>query len=249
MKVVDGRTRFAASDVANFLACRHLIRLDHLAARGRLKPDKPFDVGFEMLVKRGEAHEAAVLARFRADGLDVVEIPQSTDAEAAVATRDALKAGSDVIYQGVLQADRSNGGSALLGRPDFLVRAAVMPQRNSSARGTPAGYEVVDAKLARTAKARAVLQSAFYSGLFEVSTKPRDRCYRTPEIQLLSRPRQLRLRLGGAVAWTAWRPRRRRPHKRHPPSPPRPERGRSGPAGWNLGDPGAQRRGAAAQHA
>jgi hypothetical protein len=97
MKIVDGHTRFAASDLSNFLACRHLIRLDKLSAQGRLKPDKPFDIGFEMLVERGEAHEATVLARFRADGLDVVEVPRTADAEAAAATRDALRSGAHVI--------------------------------------------------------------------------------------------------------------------------------------------------------
>jgi predicted RecB family nuclease len=165
MKIVNGHTRFAASDLSNFLACRHLIRLDNLSAQGRLKPAKPFDIGFEMLVERGEQHEATVLARFRADGLDVVEIPRSADAEAAAATRDALRSGAHVIYQGVLQANPDNGGPALLGRPDFLVRAEMLPQADGVPRETLSGYEVVDAKLARTAKARAVLQTAFYSSL------------------------------------------------------------------------------------
>src|ERR1022692_1992110 len=147
MKIVDGYTRFAASDLSNFLACRHLIRLDNLSAHGRLKPDKAFDVGFEMLVERGEAHEANVLARFRADGLDVVEIPQSGDTEATAATRDALRGGAHVIYQGVLQAKSGNSGQALLGRPDFLVRAEMLPQADGAPRETLLGYEVVDAKL------------------------------------------------------------------------------------------------------
>lgn len=165
MKIVDAQIRFAASDLSNFLACRHLIHLDNLSARGHLKPDKPFDIGFEMLVERGEAHEARVLERFRADGLDVVEIPRSADAEAAAATQGALRSGAHVIYQGVLQATPDDGGPALLGRPDFLVRAEVLPQADGVLQDMVSGYEVVDAKLARTAKARAVLQTAFYSRL------------------------------------------------------------------------------------
>ena len=136
MKIVDGHPRFAASDLSNFLACRHLIRLDNLAALGRLKPDKPFDIGFEMLVERGEAHEARVLGRFRADGLDVVEIPRSSDAEAAAATRDAMRCGAHVIYQGVLQIIPGGGAPALLGRPDFLVRAEMLPQADGVPRET-----------------------------------------------------------------------------------------------------------------
>src|SRR5262249_25537372 len=84
--------------------------------------------------------------------------------DAVAGTRDALRAGAQVIYQGVLRADRSSGGSALIGRPDFLVRADVLPQPDG---GVPrrGGHEVIDAKLARTAKARAVMQSTFYSKL------------------------------------------------------------------------------------
>lgn len=156
--------RFTASDLSNFLACRHLIRLDHLAAHGRLRPEVPFDIGFEKLVERGEEHEAAVLARFRVDGLEVVEIPESNDAEATAATRDALRAGAQVIYQGVLQAT-ADDAAALLGRPDFLVRADLLPRVEPNSSNGLNGYEVVDAKLARTAKARAVLQTAFYSKL------------------------------------------------------------------------------------
>jgi hypothetical protein len=38
MRVIDGQVRLAASDVANFLACRHLTRLDLLHARGIIEP-------------------------------------------------------------------------------------------------------------------------------------------------------------------------------------------------------------------
>jgi predicted RecB family nuclease len=165
MRVIDGHTRLAASDLSNFLACRHLIRLDTLSADGRLKPQNTFDIGFEQLVERGELHEASVLETFRAERLEVAEIPRTDDDTAAVATRAALSAGAAVIYQGVLQSRSDDGHPALLGRPDFLVRSDVLPRPDASVAQPPGGYEVVDAKLARTAKARAVMQSVFYSGL------------------------------------------------------------------------------------
>ena len=165
MKLIGGHVRLSASDTSNFLACRYLIRLDLLAAHGRVKPDKAFDIGFDKLVERGEAHEANVLERFRADGVEVVEIIEPAEAEAAQATWDLLQRGVGVIYQGVLQADATDGGSALLGRPDFLVRADLLPPGEDTRDRTAGRYEVVDAKLARTAKARAVLQTAFYSSL------------------------------------------------------------------------------------
>jgi predicted RecB family nuclease len=164
MKLDNGRLRLSASDVSNYLACRHLTRLDRLAAEGRLRPDKAFDVGFENLVARGEHHEANVLTALRADGLEIVEIPSASDDEAAARTRDALQAGAQVVYQGVLRRAADAGGAALLGRPDFLIRAELLP-RPPGETDRPRGHEVLDAKLARTAKARAILQSAFYSQL------------------------------------------------------------------------------------
>jgi hypothetical protein len=89
MRITGGGLRLVASDVANFLACQHLTRLDLLRARGELHPPHEFDVGFRELVERGEAHERAVLDRFRADGCHVVEIAEATEADAAQATRRA----------------------------------------------------------------------------------------------------------------------------------------------------------------
>ena len=79
MKVTDGRVRVAASDVANFLACRRLTQLDLARARGELRPPREFDIGFQDLVRRGEVHERAVLERFRADGLDVADVSGAED--------------------------------------------------------------------------------------------------------------------------------------------------------------------------
>ena len=166
MKLVDGRLRLAASDVANFVACGHLTRLDLLHAQGQIQPPHAFDIGFKDLVTRGAEHEAAVLARFRSDGLRVAEIPESTpSAEAVAAMLTAIDDGVDVIYQGVLAADGEASGASLLGRPDFLVRAGLLPAPDSEPRPAGVYYEVLDAKLARSAKARAVAQVAFYSDL------------------------------------------------------------------------------------
>ena len=68
MKITDDQLRLSARDDANFLACQHLTRLDLLRARSRLQPPEAFELGFEDLVRRGEAHEQAVLADFRARG-------------------------------------------------------------------------------------------------------------------------------------------------------------------------------------
>ena len=67
MRITDEAVSFSPSDVANFLACRHLTRLDLLSARGELRPTFVKDIGFENLIERGEAHEKSVLERFRKD--------------------------------------------------------------------------------------------------------------------------------------------------------------------------------------
>ena len=69
--------------------------------------------------------------------------------ESADATAAAMRRGADVIYQGTLLVDDR------LGLPDFLIRADLL----GSELGPDPWYEVVDAKLARSAKARAVLQT------------------------------------------------------------------------------------------
>ncbi len=170
MRIIDERVRLSASDVANFLACRHLTRLDLLRARGAITPPRAYDAGFEDLVRRGEQHEKEVLQGFRDRGLHVVEITverQNVDLGGAV-TAAALSSGVDVIYQAVLTRDPTDGQPRLLGYPDFLVRANLLNAPDSEPRpdvNGGSGYEVIDAKLARTAKGRAVAQTAFYSQL------------------------------------------------------------------------------------
>jgi predicted RecB family nuclease len=161
MKIIEGGLRVAASDVANFLACQQLTQLDLGAARGALRPPHGVDLGFEDLVRRGEEHERAVLERFRADGYEVADLGGIWDRGEATAA--AIRDGVGVVYQGTLTGD--GDGVALLGRPDFLVRADLLPAPDGEPRPDGRHYEVVDAKLARTAKARAVLQTAFYSHL------------------------------------------------------------------------------------
>jgi uncharacterized protein len=157
VRIIDGRLRIAASDVANFVACRHLTRLDLAAEYGLVSAPIIDDVGAEALAERGLEHERQVLEGFQALGWSVGD-PRTGDRDRrreADATAAAMRRGVHVIYQGTLLADDC------LGLPDFLIRADLL----GSPMGSDPGYEVVDAKLARSAKARAVLQAAFYSEL------------------------------------------------------------------------------------
>jgi uncharacterized protein len=115
VRLLDGVVRVSASDLSNFLACRHLTRLDAAVAKGLVAKPHLKDVGFEQLVKRGEDHERGVLAGFRAKGWDIREIPSGNDDEAVQQTLVALDAGVEVVYQGALRdGDR-------FGLPDLVA--------------------------------------------------------------------------------------------------------------------------------
>jgi hypothetical protein len=48
MRISDGQLQLAATDLSNFLACRHLTRLDTLKSQGYLSPAKQSGVGFRI---------------------------------------------------------------------------------------------------------------------------------------------------------------------------------------------------------
>jgi predicted RecB family nuclease len=146
---------FFATHVANFLACQHIATLDRLEAAGEVA--KPFfkDPTIELLRKLGLEHEKAYLRRLtERKGLSIVEISEGTPrTEAAAVTAESMRGGVDLIYQATLQ-DGLWGG-----RADFLLRVDT-----PSALGSWS-YEAVETKLARSAKAGAVIQLCFYSDL------------------------------------------------------------------------------------
>lgn len=141
---------FTASNIADFLACEHLMTLDRAAARGEVK--KPFfpDPGAAVLRELGLTHEQRYLRELReVQGRQVLEISSGPDA--AQKTIEALRQGVDVVYQPVLQR------GPWYGRADFLVRVNERSNLGSWS------YEVVETKLAWSTKARAVVQLCFYS--------------------------------------------------------------------------------------
>ena len=66
MRIDGTRSQFFASDLTDFVACRHLIALERMTAHGRLK--RPFfdDPMLEVLRQRGLEHEAAYVSRLLA---------------------------------------------------------------------------------------------------------------------------------------------------------------------------------------
>ena len=157
---IDDRLAYSATDLVGFLECGHLTSLDRAAVLGYLDKPTRADPVLDRIAQRGQQHEARFLASLRSDSVAVVEIDPSEEmpfrervARGHDATLSAMREGADVIYQAVLFDGRR------LGYADFLVRV-----EQASDLG-PWRYEVWDTKLARYAKASAVLQISMYSDM------------------------------------------------------------------------------------
>lgn len=158
MQVVDGHLVYSATDLVGFLECRHLADLERAVVEGHVKRPMRADPVLDRIAQRGTEHEARFLTGLRAEGVAATEI-ESDDAlpraeriaRGQEATLAAMRAGADVIYQAVLFDGRK------LGYADFLRRVD-----RPSDLGTWS-YEAWDTKLARHAKASAVLQICMYS--------------------------------------------------------------------------------------
>jgi uncharacterized protein len=69
----SGQLLLSPSDVTAFLGCRHSSALSLAVARGEIPPTASSGDA-ELVFSKGREHEAAYLARLRAEGLDVCEI-------------------------------------------------------------------------------------------------------------------------------------------------------------------------------
>jgi len=152
MQSIDGRLVFSPTDLNNFLDCEYLTRLDIEVASGR-----SFDVvrsaEADLLAAKGEAHEKRFLEQLEKDFGAATRIDAvSRDWRmAAAATRDAMLDGAPVIYQATLAAEEWRG------KADFLVRVETPSDIGNWS------YEAWDTKLGRYAKAKHLLQLAYYS--------------------------------------------------------------------------------------
>ena len=153
MHLLNGRLRLSPSDVTAFLACEHLTTLQLRVARGQLAVPAVENEQAELIFRKGLEHEAAFLGRLRSEGKLVAEISLEPDLDwerAQRETLEAMRAGVDVIYQGVFVTDDWRGVA------DFLLRT-----ESPSGLG-PWSYEALDTKLARSAKPAYILQLCFY---------------------------------------------------------------------------------------
>jgi uncharacterized protein len=125
---------FSATDVAEFLACRHTVTLARAESTNAIK--KPFlkDPTVQSLQKLGLEHEQQYLRQLiEVEHRRVTQVDLHAAWETAVSqTVEALRQGADVVYQATLL----NG--PWRGRADFLIRVETPSSLGSWS------YEVVD---------------------------------------------------------------------------------------------------------
>lgn len=132
--------------------------LNAQVADGKLELPQPSSA-MKLASRAGELHESASLAnleRVYGKSYDLSRVPIRTAQELYAADRATLAA-MESGHRLISQPTFADPSSHLTGRADFLVRV----DNNSQPWGW--GYEVYDAKLARTAKTQAAVQVAFYT--------------------------------------------------------------------------------------
>ena len=164
-----GEIRLSAHDLMRFTACPHATRLDMAWVEGddELVPVEDSELNV-LLQQHGLRHEADYLSRLEAEGRQVVRIETENASfdKAVEATREALHAGPDIIFQGALQ------GGMWGGYADFLERVAE-PSRLGAF-----SYEVADTKLKHNPVPSHLLQLVLYSDLVaEAQGRAPERAY------------------------------------------------------------------------
>ena len=114
MRVRGETVDLSATDLSNFLACRHKTGLDLAAAQSKIQAPHWVDPLVEALRERGARHEHGYVESLGIQGLEILDLNGVPSDEALTRTVDAMRAGVDVIVQAVLRNDR------WLAKPDIL---------------------------------------------------------------------------------------------------------------------------------
>ncbi len=153
---------YSATDLVGYLECGHLSHLERAAAAGHFSRPNIDDPVLDRIAKRGELHEQRFRDSLEKSGVEVTAIDRVESLPygqqirlGSDATLAAMRAGAKVVYQAVLFDGRR------VGIADFLRRVATPSDLGEWS------YEVWDTKLARHAKASAVLQLCMYSEMVE----------------------------------------------------------------------------------
>lgn len=154
MQNTDGGVLYSASDLVNFLECEHLISLDLANLKSPLPKTEDSEEA-KLLKAKGLAHEARYLDQLKSRHTTIADLSAVAGGlqEKEQATLEAMRAGAEVIYQATLR------DGSFLGYADFLQRVP-RPSRLGAY-----SYEALDTKLARSTKAKFIVQLGLYSAL------------------------------------------------------------------------------------
>lgn len=157
MRAIATTIELSASDLSQFLGCRHRTALDLAVAQGLRSAPSWVDPSLVVLQQRGLDHERRQLDGLRAEGLEVVDLSEISVDEVVERSVEAMRTGADVIVQPALRDGR------WFGRPDILRRVA------SPSALWAWSYEVFDTKLAKETRGGTILQLSLYSDLLRVA--------------------------------------------------------------------------------
>ncbi|RPI43601.1 MAG: TM0106 family RecB-like putative nuclease, partial [Bacteroidetes bacterium] len=147
MKLINHSLRYSASDLINYLGCRHLTELDRKSAMGEIGQPGWVNPSLALIQQKGLEHERAYVGHLKSLGLKVREL----DGQFSPVTTGLLREGYDVITQARFERD------GWVGIADILRK---VPGKSSLG---DFFYEVEDTKLARETKAGTVIQLCLYS--------------------------------------------------------------------------------------
>ena len=149
----NGQYLYSPSDLVTFLECHHASFLDIKNLTEKLKKKK-ITATQQLLRQKGLEHEGDYLQGLKDERKNIREIPGNRSLEERVElTVEAMCSGAEVIYQAVFLKE------PWCGYADFVLKC-----------GTPSSlgnysYEVLDTKLAQTARPKHIIQLCAYSEL------------------------------------------------------------------------------------
>jgi predicted RecB family nuclease len=155
MKKTEHNITLSATDLSNYIACRHVTYLDLSAANGIIKAPQHRDPALIILQQRGLEFEQAYLESLREQGLTIAEPDGDEKLTSIERTIKAMQEGVDVIYQASLKM------GVWLGFADFLKKVDKPSKLGAWS------YEVIDSKLAKDTRAGTILQICLYSQMVE----------------------------------------------------------------------------------
>src|SRR5688572_25993110 len=151
MKLTENMLRLSAGDLSNYMACKHLTTLDQAGALGNLEIPIRRDPSIAAMQQRGLELEKRYLAKYKDQALSISEPGDEEEKGSLERTINAMKKGSEIIYQATLKLNQWHG------RADFLTKV------NRPSLLGDWSYEVVDSKLAMQTRVGTIVQLCLYS--------------------------------------------------------------------------------------